>query len=109
MAVSKPKKKIVFGTVGGTIYFFDSLTKSITLTHKVSSKGIVSVIFDDNCSQALIFSINEVLTVYDTNKLEEIQVLSVKNEDRLHERATNFNLTYEKGEAVLSFYGSEFR
>jgi hypothetical protein len=36
-------------------------------------------------------------------------VLSVKNEDRLHERATNFNLTYEKGEAVLSFYGSEFR
>jgi hypothetical protein len=79
------------------------------LTKKVSSKGIVSVIFDDSCNQVLIFSTNEVLIIYDTNKLEEIQVLSVKNEDRLHEKATNFSLSYEKGEAILSFYGSEFR
>ena len=47
---------------------------------KVSSKSVLKVIFDDSCSQALIFSADEVLTVYDTNKLEEIQVISVKNE-----------------------------
>ena len=109
MAVSKPKRKMAFGTVGGSVCFFDSFTKELPLTRKVSSRVISSLIFDDSCSQLLIFSSDEVLTVYDTNRLEEIQVLNVRNEDRLHEHSSFFTLNYEKGEAVLSFYGSEFR
>lgn len=109
MSLSKPKRKMVFGTVGGSVCFFDSFTKELSLVRKVSSHNIVSVHFDDSCSQLLIFSSDQVLTVYDTNRLEEIQVLSVKNEDRLNEHVTSFSLSYERGEAVLSFYGSEFR
>lgn len=109
MAVSKPKRKMVFGTVSGSVCFFDSFVREVSLTRRVSSRSIVSLIFDDPSNQLLIFSSDEVLTVYDTNRLEEIQVLSVRNEDRLHEHSSQFCLNYERGEAVLSFYGSQFR
>lgn len=56
MAVSQLKKKIMFGTVGGSVCFFDSFSKEIVSTKKVSSKSIVEVIFDDTSNQAFVFS-----------------------------------------------------
>lgn len=97
MAVSKVKRKILFGTVGGLICFYDSFTKEMMMTKKISSKSVVEVIFDDTSSQALIFTADEVLNVYDTNKFEEVQVISVKNEERLNEKINMFSLSQEKG------------
>lgn len=36
--------------------------------------------FDERCSQALAFSADDMVTIFDANKLEMIQALSVKNE-----------------------------
>jgi hypothetical protein len=53
-------------------------------TKKVSHCIIIQVLFDEVHNQALAFSSDEVLTVFDVNKLEEIQVLNVRNENRLN-------------------------
>lgn len=69
MSISKINKKIMFGTVGGSVCFYDIFSKQMVLCKKVSSKSIIQVLFDDVYSQALAFSADEIVTVFDTHKL----------------------------------------
>lgn len=56
MAVSKVKRKMMFGTVGGAVFFYDCLSREVVSTKRASSRNVIEVLFDDSCSQALAFT-----------------------------------------------------
>ena len=54
---------------------------------------------------AYMLTIDEKLIVYDLIKVEEVQHLSVKNENKLHEKIKNFEINKN----IIYFYGTEVR
>lgn len=102
LSVSLSESLIMFGTVKGIIAVYEMFSHKFRLK-KIGSQQIVQVAIVKGIGYAL--TIDYRLLIYDLAQLEEIQSLSVRNEEKLHERISRFEFHHQQ----LCLFGTEAR
>jgi phenylpropionate dioxygenase-like ring-hydroxylating dioxygenase large terminal subunit len=104
LAIGSHINKALFGTNNGTIVLYDTFSRKFKVK-KLSVKSIVHVVIYENSGYVLTSDQKVHVINMNLNRLEEINTFSTVNENKLHEKVTNFELV----DSDVWTFGSELK
>lgn len=93
VSLSTQSNKALIGTIKGILIVYDLFSHHYKL-RKVCYDAILKIHL--NGDHAYLLTSKQKVIVYDIIRNEQIQVINVRNEERLHEKVTNFELKKDK-------------